>query len=358
MQSRSPVAIDASAPGRAGPVRIADLTGRAANGVAGALAEALAGTGREARFLPSVTGPADLAEMLATLPGTVFVILCDRADAAVARALRAGEAPDAALLAWQDRTGDLLHEVRRHRRLVRLVDADRVAAAPGAFLDGFAGPDRATMPEIGAGDPPDPVETAIARLAVLLSPAARRLGGELEASMLAFGPETGTAYAEVAAAGRHYAALDRVLREGRDEADLALLQMHALLDEMETSHRARKAAETRAARLERAQAGEHDELDLMMLQLLSLQDELERRHTESRDRDARQAQAGHEAEALHLRLAETEAELARARDAAAGLEQRLAESETRVRDLLASTSWKVTEPLRWVKTRMDRPDRG
>lgn len=279
-------------------------------GMAGAEAGSLA-TFRE--WLDSCLGsPAIRAEASATgdLDASVPVVLAyESCPAAVGRALAAGTAPDAALAQWLSAASDLLEGGRRRRRRAVMVDLALAARVPETLRAALA--DRLgltlLLPGQGIVPPLRPAALYEVFAAQLLatSEAARQAQSELEARTLALD-----------SAGRP--AAPDVGRAIRDFADAA----------------ARSAG--RLAALE-------EERTLLRMQLHQFREELEIQFSKARS-------FYREREQFRRKLTEERAALKAEHERQRRLHQQERDQlQGRIEELLRSTSWKVTAPLRRVR---------
>ena len=277
-----------------------------------ALARALDGAGLRTGAVTALSGTAP--DGIATGAGPV-ILLTERAEDAVLRLLAEGHLPSAALGQWIEDCTALLTVFRARRRGLTLVSVRHALTAPAALAAALAarlGLDAAVAHEdlaAVAETRPRPAQwqKILALQSIAQDPDALRLDAELDASMLPLGTDPADPDAAF--------------------SDICALQC--------------AAAETR---------------DLMRRQhegMLSL-----RRH----DRDRQQRLAALEADTAGLQDARTALE-----DARSALEQDVSrlealcrEQDAQIRDLYASTSWKVTGPLRGAKralaSRRSRPD--
>lgn len=296
------------------------------------------------------------------------VIFWRAAEFAVSDALSAGTPLNQAIQEWEAAHQALLGIYRKHRHSMVLVDFDQFTAAPADFAAELAA--QTGLGFKGANEPAefhvDPLYRAIAALQTLRSLPVTRMCGELEASSVrpadhAVPEDADNRRAELAMA-RYQKMLEQEKNAGQEGA-LLRDQIVAVQEELETSHRRVKELEADKA----AAIGQSRQNELLTQQLHNVQAELEEYYRELQERIKaceayeNQIKEAHmkgvalqaELEESHghyeRRLSEQTTELAE-RDRHIGvLEQELAESRDKVTQLLGSTSWKLTGPIRKVK---------
>lgn len=251
----------------------------------------------------------------------VVLVVLTGAVTELAGALAAGGDPAAVLERWQSQAQDWLRLLRRHRGRVAVLERGALQAAPGACARAL-GP-RLPLPEIAAPAPTaqDMAYGILARALLGETPSAQRLEDELQAmthGASAASPDVPAAVTHLAAALRQAVApapdseLEQLLLE-----DIAGLQaeLERMTLDLQVQQSALEAAETRLGlRLEAARARE------AVVAMALVQD-------------------GGGPARLRAELAETQARLAQVQS----------EAEARLSELHASTSWKVTAPLRAVR---------
>jgi len=148
-----------------------------------------------AALAPVQTGAALIAA-LQEHPTGRLVVLYDRAEHAVLKALNSATPPLAALADWQESARELLTCYRKHRRRILLVEATEFRNMPQQFVTKLAGHLTFTPPEDMRLAAPtaavDGLRQVIAVQTVLQSAAAIKLNGELAAGALPLaGPGAG-----------------------------------------------------------------------------------------------------------------------------------------------------------------------
>ncbi|MFD3191532.1 OmpH family outer membrane protein [Sedimentitalea sp. HM32M-2] len=301
--------------------------------------------------LPDVTDWQTCAAPEALPPEGRALLIYAAPDRQIAAALRAGVPIEQATADWQSQAQAILAQWRRGRRRLFLIDADAFAAAPEAlaerlaqWLDCAAGPVPAPDPALEPALPED-IHGLLAAQAALALPELRQLADELEAGGVSPRRAGTGSLAQLAAVSAAWQ--DRDARADDDQAnaaqDQALQQAQSLFDE---------------------------EIELLQLQLRTAQQALER---EYRDRLAERQTAADEIRALraeleqaHLHLSTVRAEQARQvaalldghRDlmvARGALQAELNHSRHEIDALFASTSWRVTAPLRRARRVVAKP---
>ncbi|WP_069301708.1 hypothetical protein [Neptunicoccus sediminis] len=323
-----------------------------------------------------MTTGAALADLCARASVVVF---WRAAEFAVSDALSAGIPLDQAIEGWKTAQQDLLGICRKHRQSVVLMDFDRFTTAPADFAAELAA--QTGLGFKGTNEPAefhvDPLYRAIAALQTLRSLPVTRMVGELEASSVRpadhVAPDDDNNRRAELALTHYQKMLDQEKTAGREQA-LQQDQIVAVQEELETSHRRMKELEAEAKaekdefELVNLAKSEQSSLnELLTVQIRNLQKELADSHVASlehakthRDYEAQLKEAHDknltqqaELEESHghyeRRLSDQQNELAE-RDRHIGvLEQELAESRDMVTQLLGSTSWRVTGPIRKVK---------
>lgn len=348
-------------------------------------------------------------------PAAPVIMLMSTPQDHMRATLAAGSAPDTALQQWTKHTSAVLQRCRKNRRRVVLIDAGMLRARPAAIAEALSarlGVRFDTVPEAAPGAKAefDDIHTVITAALLASDPKARDLSEELEAMML--GPVTAPGdpvKAGVSGAQKlqNLATERELLRENLRQLLGELEAMRASLTKKED---AAKALETELqARLSTAESSlasttqDRDELreelkkshawaqslvagneqkdaalegldkttqerDLLREELRQMQDSVQTLLAENEkvaDRHLLKAQC----EALERQLDDT-AERQRLRDSVQGAEMlklamllqaeraRLNSDLQNARDeigrLLASSSWRITRPIRVVKRGLQR----
>lgn len=343
----------------------------------------------------------DLEGLLAKAPQVALIVFWRSAELAVADDLSAGRALDQALDHWDAAHQALLGFYRKHRQNVVLVDFDAFCGAPGSFAALVQGQTGLTFSAAHSseGFHVDPVYRAIAALKISQSLNSLRIDGELEASSI--WPQNrvdtgGARNIQVDAAVARYQkvvlaqseAQDLLVQqtrrmqeqlEAQEEAltnheterlaakaeqqesaratDLLMQQLHAAQEELEIYY---VAAQQHEAEAEGAKDDLSKANDLLILQLHNVQEELEDYYLALQKREKDCADYESQLQAAHVRKARMQTEMTQAQEhqdraldhsaqRIADLERELADSKNTVAQLLSSTSWKVTGPIRKVK---------
>gem|GEM_PF-4204086 len=264
-----------------------------------------------------------------------LLMLCEGAVPALLQAMEAGRPPSDALARWQQKTGAALALYRRNRARMMLVTEWHLRARPddalariGAVLGRGV---ELSLPSCPAPPVQSPLLWAIATATLAGDGAALALDETLAASALPL-PEGVARHEGVDAAFA-------VLRAGmtaRDDLRAELRQERQVRGQQNDKISALTAQLEKAEqRVRRAQ----DERALLQRQIDILRDELTTQFQTAA------GQQGALKAALH-RAAEKAA-----RNEAA-LRAELAAREADVAQLLASTSWRLSAPLRWFKRRI------
>lgn len=286
------------------------------------------------------------------------LLIYDSPDRQIAAALRAGLPVEQAIADWQAGAQAILAQWRRGRRRLFLIDADAFAAAPEAlaerlahWLDCAVGPvpepDPAPDPALEPA-PADDIHGLLAAQAALALPELRQLADELEAGGLSPRRAGIGSLAQLAAVSAAWQARDAADDDGDDDrADAAQEQA-----------------------LQQAQSLYDEEIELLQLQLRTAQQALER---EYRDRLAERQAAAEQTRALRAELEQAQLHLStvraeQARQVAAlldghrdlmvargALQAELNHSRHEIDALFASTSWRVTAPLRRARRVVAKP---
>ncbi|UWQ35149.1 hypothetical protein K3555_21545 (plasmid) [Leisingera sp. M527] len=299
------------------------------------------------------------------------LVLYERAETAVCAGLARGLSPAQALKNWEDHAQELLVFCRRNRRQVALMEAENLVNAPETMLEracGHLGIDPLPKPDMERpGEPAGPVWEGLAVLAVARSAAAAALNAELEARAIPADAAQMEALEIADRAAQDY----RQQLNGLAELEVLKTALDAAQKEIQTLGRERPAqkaaldAQTRLAALKQSQT------ELLQVQLRSLQDalEAERRKTVKLDRvletERHQADQLREARDVMIRrggtigelrrqITELEAKRRKQDERVAENEACLKEQETQMQALRASTSWRITAPLRRLKIALVR----
>ena len=336
-------------------------------------------------MLPDAISPADIPAEISGMPDVPCVVFYDMSAEALAHALQAGDARQQVLARWQARCEALLMAQRQMPGRVFLVDAQSLSRDPMGFLSRFGAHFDLSVPNgatIALAPGPDMALTvALAGYGASGEPAILQLNTDLEAASLQLTPRN--LPEEAAAAYRAYKAERARLDTSLVEMEAMSLQLHEMLSALEASVRRESTLHAEKSELEQARtkgreeaAGEAglyreklttdaEEHALMLLQILSLQDELENRFLEERSLRNRIDAQNSQTSQLEQHLADTERGLQGARDRIQGLEAVLAFHEKQLHDkdvqltehaealqaVWNSTSWKITGPMRRVKSR-------
>lgn len=345
-----------------------------------------------------------LEDLLARAPQVALIVFWRSAELAVTDELSAGRALDQALGHWDTAHQALLGFYRKHRQNVVLVDFDAFCGAPGSFAALLQAQTGLTFSAAHSsnGFHVDPVYRAIAALKISQSLNSLRIDGELEASSI--WPQTrqdtgGARNIQVDAAVARYQKVmsaQTEAAEGLEEArakqeaeqlasqteaaeaakanDLLVQQLHAAQEELEsyylTAQKLEQGAVQQESEAQAAAAGLSDlgkTNDLLTLQLHNVQEELEDYYLALQKREKDCADYESQLKAAHKRKTHLQAEKAAAQEhqdrvvadqtaaleasarRIADLERELGESKDTVAQLVSSTSWKVTGPIRKVK---------
>jgi hypothetical protein len=257
----------------------------------------------------------DLPTAFARHPeGRVLAVLADPAWD-ITRHLRDGHSPSNALNAWESRTREILPDLRRHRRRIAIVTDTMLALAPdtvAGLLSEVFGWTPGRVPP-AAEDPASAVPAVlhlVAHFALQADPRARDLANEIRAMLPAGAPDEAPdleiadrAFAEMEAQGTVLDTLSD--REERLRATLDLRQAELA------------AAERRRDQLAEIGRDRESVLGALLLERGGALDDCRGR-----------------AQLLEAEKAAQESEIARLRD--------------KIARLHASTSWRVTAPLRAV----------
>lgn len=323
-----------------------------------------------------------LEDLLARAPQVALIVFWRSAELAVTDELSAGRALDQALDHWDTAHQALLGFYRKHRQNVVLVDFDAFCGAPGSFAALLQAQTGLTFSAAHSsnGFHVDPVYRAIAALKISQSLNSLRIDGELEASSI--WPQTrqdtgGARNIQVDAAVARYQKVMSAQTEAAEAAkanDLLVQQLHAAQEELEsyylTAQKLEQGAVQQEAEAQAAAAGLSDlgkTNDLLTLQLHNVQEELEDYYLALQKREKDCADYESQLKAAHKRKTHLQAEKAAAQEhqdrvvadqtaaleasarRIADLERELGESKDTVAQLVSSTSWKVTGPIRKVK---------
>ncbi|EAR50119.1 hypothetical protein OG2516_18915 [Oceanicola granulosus HTCC2516] len=235
---------------------------------------------------------------------------------ALAQAMR-DTGPEAALEDWRRKTVALLELHRQDRRRIRLASLEATAARPGALARQLGGADAAdAQPAEPAGTAPDPVLVLLADH-LLRTDEARALLEELEAASLPMPAPAGEA---VDAKAVHAAYSASSKGEGHRERSALQRRIETLEADLAARDRQISALDEQALAL--AAATDADKADL--------------RHKQERLDRQRQA------------LEKTKASLKKARET-------LQDRDAEIAHLLGSHSYRVTAPLRRLRTMLKRP---
>ncbi len=263
------------------------------------------------------------ADALAALPGAGrAVLIYDAPEVQIAPALRDGAPPAQAMSGWQTQAQAILARWRMGRREIFLVDADAFAAAPEALAERLAQwlerPAGAVPAAVGGEDAAgarDIHDILAAHAAMTLAPL-RDLADEMAAGGLSPRSVRAGDAAQLAAV---WETLNVAGQGGAEQTDLLQLQLKTAQQALEQEYRDR-IADRDAAAAELAALRAAAELDRVRLETALAE-------------QARQIAAlldGHRALMVERR------------DLQAGLNH----SRQEIDALFASTSWKVTAPLR------------
>lgn len=323
-----------------------------------------------------------LEDLLARAPQVALIVFWRSAELAVTDDLSAGRALDQALGHWDTAHQALLGFYRKHRQNVVLVDFDAFCGAPGSFAALLQAQTGLTFSAAHSsnGFHVDPVYRAIAALKISQSLNSLRIDGELEASSI--WPQTrqdtgGARNIQVDAAVARYQKVMSAQTEAAEAAkanDLLIQQLHAAQEELEsyylTAQKLEQGAVQQESEAQAAAAGLSDlgkTNDLLTLQLHNVQEELEDYYLALQKREKDCADYESQLKAAHKRKTHLQAEKAAAQEhqdrvvadqtaaleasarRIADLERELGESKDTVAQLVSSTSWKVTGPIRKVK---------
>lgn len=323
-----------------------------------------------------VTQVTGLEDLLAKAPQVGLIVFWRGAELAVSDDLSAGVALDQALDHWDAAHQALLGFYRKHRQNVVLLDFDAFCAAPGSFAALLQAQTGLTVSAAHSSDGfhVDPVHRAIAALKISQSLNSLRIDGELEASSIwpQNRVDTGGARSiQVDAAVARYQKLMLAQNEGSEAQELSVLQLHNVQEELEAYYQTAQKLEQAAAEHESdAQSDLSKTNDLLILQLHNVQEELEAYYLALQRREKDCADYESQLQAAHTRKTHMQAESAAAQEhqdrafaehsaalehsaqRIADLERDLADSKNTVAQLLSSTSWKVTGPIRKVKDRL------
>ncbi|MCC5969252.1 MAG: hypothetical protein JJU15_04840 [Pararhodobacter sp.] len=310
-------------------------------------------------------------------PSAPVIILMSMPQDHMRAMLDAGSAPDTALQNWTKHASAILQRCRKNRRRVVLVDAAMLRTLPAAIaeaLSGRLGLRFDTVPDAAPAEKKefDDIHTAITEAMLISDLKARDLAEELEAMML--GPVS--APGDPVKAGVNGAQKLRSLATERDLLREALRQHLEELDTMRAAlTKTEGAAKAQSTELQKKLSTAESDLasttqerDLLREELRQMQDSVQTLLAENAkvaDRHLLKAQC----EALERRLDDA-AERQRLRDSVQGAEMLklamllqaergqtnadLQNARDEIQRLLASTSWRVTRPIRVMKRGLSR----
>ena len=293
--------------------------------------------------------------MLETSSGPV-ALFWDIPAKAVSRSLRAGVDPAGAISDWLERHLSLLRLVRRHRRGLRLFDArllspwasapdqDRLAAALGL--------DSAPRGDMGDVSRDETLAYLLASLMIPKLEILRSCLDELEAGSLTRKDETWP-LSMLESAGAdfdHIRGLTKEVQTARDKADNQAQALAAAETELTRTSDALAKARDDLSEAQTAERTKEQELALLREQLRLQSQEEERAAAEAEARlmeigDLQRLVAAEAAQrtALQERLDATDRQLQ-------GVQQERDLLTQAMEELHESTSWKVTKPLRQIRT--------
>lgn len=297
----------------------------------------------------------DRAETLILLNSAAATILC--------RAMAGGTLPIDALHAWQAQTRAMLALQRRDRRHVRVLDTATALAHPAAFRRAFGLPDGPgpEVPRHNAQD--DPLLLTLAQQMLSADPASRALMAELEAVSINLSGAAPKAPLEPNEVFQAYRSRQNTL----DEME-TLRQRHAELEKTaRLKDDRRQAAERALVLLEERNQSQQEELEQLARHnsdLLERADRLEktaaqlpglRRRIEEKENIIAAAnemfrQLGAEREALAMDRDRVQANLAATRAEGEDRHARIAVLEGKLEKVYGSRSFRLTRPLRWLRS--------
>lgn len=309
------------------------------------------------------------------------VILPHLAPAAVvAAALTSGQNPAEALAAWCVDTTALLDVVRQQRRRFTPVDLERAARDPVAFCQAMNRRFGLDLPADGPIPVTGPVSGADALLHVLAraiadhDPQTQTLLAELEPAMLTLYPSSGvsadlgadrtralSAWRDLIADQALAVALQQKLDTmGEAEATLRT-QIHHQQLEIERHYLAGRDAEAQSlAALQDTEARTSNLQDRLIQQTaelariqtaaLATQEEAAALQDSLSGQTAELASVRAAAEAAHDQTAAAQCQaLATAEQKLAARDSEIADLKTRIEDIYASRSWRITAPMRLLR---------
>ncbi len=326
-----------------------------------------------------------------------YLLIYDAPDAQFLRAMRDGVAFEQIIADWTEHARQVLARWRKARRRFYLIDADAFAAAPALLaesLGGWLGCEMGPPPAADAKTDAQPLAILAAQAAHCLAPV-RQLADELEIGGLSprlagqgSAPRLSAAYAALQAQARAAdkntvrskqldkakaktaaAQADRAkARHAVQALTLKLEQAIAETHRLEAALKAEKETANLAAQA--AQALFHEEIDLLQQQLTTVQQAMEQeyrdgqalrqeagsdRHQMRSDLDRMRAAAELEQLRLSTMLQEQAEQMAALLEAQRMLTTERDRSREEVDALLASTSWRVTAPLRRARLAVAKP---
>lgn len=294
-----------------------------------------------------------------------YVLIYDAPDRRVLRGLRAGAPFDEIVADWRDYARRILARWRKARRSLYLVDADAFAAAPEMLAESLGrwlGRDMGPAPAAGHAPHSEPLALLAAQAAQGLDQL-RRLADELEVAGMS---------PRLARQGSvpELTAIYGILREQAaaldSRTDHAKQLARAEAEAESAQHEARELAAKLGQAAEKATAAEalfHEEVALLQQQLVTVQQALEREYRDGlalrkeTDSDLDRARRAAELEELRLStmLREQAEQIAALLEGQRALTTRLDRSREEVDALMASTSWRVTAPLRRARLAVAKP---
>ncbi|MEY8831004.1 hypothetical protein AB9K34_21745 [Sedimentitalea sp. XS_ASV28] len=305
-------------------------------------------------------------------PADRYVLIYDAPDTRVLRGLRAGAPFEEIIADWRGYARQILARWRKARRSLYLVDADAFAAAPEMLAESLGrwlGRDMGPAPVVDHAADAEPLALLAAQAAHGLDPL-RRLADELEVAGMSprlarqgSMPELTAVYGILR---EQAAALDSRSDHAKQLARAEAEAKSAQQDKARAQHEAKALAAKLGQAAEKATAAEalfHEEVALLQQQLVTVQQALEREYRDGlalrkeADSDLDRVRRAAELEELRLStmLREQAEQIAALLEGQRALTTRLDRSREEVDALMASTSWRVTAPLRRARLAVAKP---
>lgn len=285
-----------------------------------------------------------------------ILLLYRSAPQTLCQAMADGASPGAALDAWRDQTRAILALNRRNRRRVQVMETAAAQRHPKAFRSHFGLPEGDGPAAVLRNDQADIFLMLLAQRLLFADPQSRTLLAELEAVSISLSGAAPPEDGDPDAAFLAY----QSLRKAQDDADALRLENQRLEQEM-------------AARDDQLLTRQHS-VDLLQAQARAMQEELEglarrqieleqtasqvpalRRQNADKENSLRAADAmlrtleGYR-DALTADLTRTRRELAASRRDNSAKQAGIEQLETRLRDLESSRSYRLTAPLRRIRS--------